>query len=183
MQSWLLLALLLLAAPALAQGGAATLSLGWQPERPEPDRVADYPLWVDYNWTTPAATVAPTAIELRVQPSEIALNATIAPATVFVQPTPAGGSARGNATLHLRWLFAPHDDTSARVLVTAMARENGNLPAAQAEATVTVLWPMRGIPASPPAPDGPAARAASGAEAALALACLTLAAGLRRRHA
>jgi hypothetical protein len=176
----ILLMLTLLPGDAAGQGAQASVALAWNPERPEPDLVMDVPLDVTYTWTAPATTVASTRIAVRASPSETALNATVEPGELFHQPAPTGGTARLNATLHLRWLFRPTDATSARLALEADAEPNGNLPAAHTQETVIVLWPLRGIPEPAPPPQSPQ-RPAPGVDMALLLLGAAVLALARRR--
>jgi hypothetical protein len=174
----------LLLPSAGAQSAETQIHLAWAPEEPAPAFTADVALLVNYTWRGPAATLGATPIELRGRSSDAALNFTLNPATVYapVDPTsmPLGGSETLNATLLLRWLFAPARGSTAELALGADAAENGNLPPAHAEATMTVRYP--GPRDGPPgADDGVAARPQATPDAGAALALLALALAARRR--
>lgn len=163
--------LVLLAGLGAAQG-SGSVALRWEPAQPMPSFVLDVPLGVTYTAQPPASLQA-ARVELGVRSEDVALNVTVAPGSLDLAPPPTGGSASGNATVHLRWLFAPARNATQAVVDITASWQGSAAPASTTKAQMVVLYPP---PAPGPAPRAPPAAAATPLPAHLALAALGLAA-------
>lgn len=153
-----LVALVLLAAPVAAQmlPGQTRLELALGPV-PPPEQHMLVNVTVTYSYGPAAASFAATPIQLTAETSDPgALQATVAPSTVYAPVNLTGGTAVLNATLRLNWT-ANLTVSAMDVTVRGQASPNGNLEPANATANLTAPYPehLRPAAAPPPPPEQP----------------------------
>lgn len=185
-----LLVALLLAGPAAGQAQVELTRLQVQAgpvalSGPSPSGGGDIAITYRY---APAATTEPTAITVTAAAEDPRLRVTVSPDTVHAAVQPGGGETTVHTTLFATANQSYLPDGTARVSITAVAQQNGNLPGAGN--TTYAYVSMSGFELPPrwmPMEDRPQPAAqppARSPDAAVALVALALVAGalLARRR-